>query len=395
MTSDASPAAAAGTGAAGAAGSQTGATVGSATSAALAISGAPASSVAAGTAYSFQPSVTGAASTNVSFAISNKPRWAIFSAATGALSGTPSAADVGSNAQIVISVSDGAVSKPLEAFSITVTPSVSSVTLSWTAPTLNTNGTSITDLAGYHIYYGTSPTSLSMVLSVNNAAATSQVIGNLTAGTWYFAIMAINSENVESALSAVLAVDLTNGASAGGSAPTASVDLSAVDNVYAIADSGTAVRNNGIDGIGSAYPENLLGASVTWSGASFELAGAGSADAVGNATIALPSGNYSTLKLLATAVNGNKHNETFIVTYTDGTSATITQSVSDWHTPQSYAGESIVMDFPYRVTADGGVENRDYKLYGYSFAINTAKTVASLTLPSDSDVVVLAATLTQ
>ena len=99
--------------------------------------------------------------------------------------------------------------------------------------------------------------------------------------------------------------------------------------------------------------------------------------------------------MLATAVNGNKHNETFIVTYTDGTSATITQSVSDWHTPQSYAGESIVMDFPYRVTADGGVENRDYKLYGYSFAINTAKTVASLTLPSDSDVVVLAATLTQ
>jgi hypothetical protein len=79
-----------------------------------------------------------------------------------------------------------------------------------------------------------------------------------------------------------------------------------------------------------------------------------------------------------------------VVTYTDGTTTTITQSLSDWFSPQSYAGESIVSTMAYRITQSGAADNRTFYLYGYSFAINSAKTVASITLPANRDVVVLA-----
>ena len=42
--------------------------------------------------------------------------------------------------------------------------------------------------------------------------------------------------------------------------------------------------------------------------------------------------------MLATGVHGNQANQTFVVTYTDGTTSSITQSLSDWFTPQNYRG---------------------------------------------------------
>jgi pectate lyase-like protein/putative Ig domain-containing protein len=86
----------------------------------LAIAGTPASSVAAGTAYNFQPQVTSAARA-LSFTISNKPAWSSFNVTTGALAGTPSAADAGTYPMIEISVNDGVAGIALSAFSITVT----------------------------------------------------------------------------------------------------------------------------------------------------------------------------------------------------------------------------------------------------------------------------------
>jgi hypothetical protein len=77
-------------------------------------------------------------------------------------------------------------------------------TLSWTAPTLNTNGLPITDLAGYNLYYGTSSTAMTNVIAVNNPAAGSYVITNLAPGTWYFAVVAYNSQAKESTFSAIV-----------------------------------------------------------------------------------------------------------------------------------------------------------------------------------------------
>jgi hypothetical protein len=168
------------------------------------------------------------------------------------------------------------------------------------------------------------------------------------------------------------------------------VSLSAVANVVGIGTLGTAVPNGGLDGNGYAYATNLLGTSITWSGASFTLGTVDAVDAVSNQTVALPSGNYTSLKLLATGVNGNQPNQTFVITYTDGTTTSIMQSLSDWYTPQKYAGESIASTMSYRLTSTGGQDARTFYLYGYSLALNGAKTVKSITLPKTRNVIVLA-----
>ena len=80
------------------------------------ISGTPAANAMVGMVYSFQPSARGS-SKALTFSITNKPAWATFDAATGLLTGTPSAADVGSNSGIVISVTEGSQAASLPAFS--------------------------------------------------------------------------------------------------------------------------------------------------------------------------------------------------------------------------------------------------------------------------------------
>ena len=162
-----------------------------------------------------------------------------------------------------------------------------------------------------------------------------------------------------------------------------------VDNVVGIVADGSPVPDGGLDADGSAYSATLLGTSITWSGSTFALGPPGAADAMSNTTVALPAGNDSALNLLATAVNGNQLNQTFVVTYTDGTTSNFTQSLSDWYKPQQYGGESKVSEMAYRDTASGATDNRTFYLYGYSFAIDSTKTVQSITLPKNRNVVVL------
>ncbi|MDP5152082.1 putative Ig domain-containing protein, partial [Rheinheimera baltica] len=85
------------------------------------ISGSPATSVAQDTAYSFVPTASDAEDDTLTFSITNKPSWAAFNTTTGALTGTPVAADVGTTSGIVISVSDGTLSASLEPFNLEVT----------------------------------------------------------------------------------------------------------------------------------------------------------------------------------------------------------------------------------------------------------------------------------
>jgi hypothetical protein len=172
------------------------------------ISGTPPTSIAAGVSYTFRPVATDPDGLALTFAITNKPAWALFDAATGVLSGTPGAANIGTYTQIAISVSDGAKSALLGPFSIEVAKPESVVTVSWTSPTMNTNGTAVTDLAGYHIYYGPTSTQLNQVVDVAGADVTTFVLSNMSPGTWYFAVAAYNSEKVESNLSAVLPISI-------------------------------------------------------------------------------------------------------------------------------------------------------------------------------------------
>ena len=167
------------------------------------ISGSPATSVTAGQAYSFQPSATDADGDVLTFSIQNRPSWATFSPTTGRLAGTPTASNIGTFGNIIISVTDGKATRSLSAFSISVKSAAGtgSVTLSWTAPTKNTDGTALTNLAGYRVHYGTSAGSYTNSVQLPNKSLTSVVIEDLTPARWYFAVKAYNTSGVESTFS--------------------------------------------------------------------------------------------------------------------------------------------------------------------------------------------------
>ena len=89
------------------------------------ISGTPAAVATAGTRYAFQPTASDVNGDTLKFKIQGRPGWATFNAVTGALTGTPTSANLGTYSNIVISVSDGRRGSgwvSLPAFSITVEP---------------------------------------------------------------------------------------------------------------------------------------------------------------------------------------------------------------------------------------------------------------------------------
>jgi hypothetical protein len=187
-----------------------GITVGSSgtTTPTITLSGTPAKSAVVGQAYSFQPTAKDSAGKALSFSVANKPTWATFSIASGTLSGTPSSAQTNSN--IVISASDGSTSASMPAYTITVTAtppsggSTGAATVSWTLPTLNTNGTALTNLAGVRIYYGTSSSNLTQQIQLAGTSTTTYTIDNLGSGTWYFGAAAYNTAGTQSAMSTIV-----------------------------------------------------------------------------------------------------------------------------------------------------------------------------------------------
>jgi hypothetical protein len=83
-----------------------------------------------------------------------------------------------------------------------------SVTLSWTAPTDNTNGTALTNLAGFDIYYGTAANALTQKISIGSVGVLNYVISDLTAGTWYFEVIAVNSAGTQSGPSSTVSATI-------------------------------------------------------------------------------------------------------------------------------------------------------------------------------------------
>ena len=167
------------------------------------ISGTPPTTATVGTQYTFTPTASDAnAGTTLTFSITNKPGWAAFSTSTGALSGTPGLIDIGTTTGIVIAVSDGTLTASLPAFNVTVQAlAIGSATLSWTAPTQNTDGTPLTNLAGFKIYWGPTAGNYPNSVTLNNPGLSTYVVESLGSGTYFFAATALSSSGAESALS--------------------------------------------------------------------------------------------------------------------------------------------------------------------------------------------------
>ncbi|MFZ0686674.1 MAG: chitobiase/beta-hexosaminidase C-terminal domain-containing protein [Terriglobales bacterium] len=168
------------------------------------------------------------------------------------------------------------------------------------------------------------------------------------------------------------------------------VNLSSYYNVYGIATSGNPAKNGGFDGkSGDAYNSGSLGTSATYQGLTFTFGPANAPDGVTSETIPLPAGSYSQLFLLGAGSYGAQANQNFVVTYTDGTTSTFTQTVSDWWNSQGYPGETVVASPANIILSNGTVDSQTVHVYGYTFNLTAGKTAASVTLPSNRQVVVL------
>ncbi len=179
------------------------------TNSAPTISGSPSKTAQVGVAYSFKPTAVDANRDTLTFSIASKPSWATFNTATGQLSGTPTAA--GTNSNVLIRRDRRQGQGTLAAFSIVVSPAASTgttgaATVTQAPPTLYTDGSVMTNLAGYRIRYGKTATSLTNVATVNNAGVASYVVEGLSPGVWYFAVAAYTSQGAESEDSQVVTV---------------------------------------------------------------------------------------------------------------------------------------------------------------------------------------------
>lgn len=161
----------------------------------------PTAEVLVGRELKLRPSVSDADGQSLSFSIENKPSWLSFSAPTGEISGIPAEADVGTYAGIRITVSDGQAAASVTC-SITVLAATSArATVSWAAPTQRTDGTPLTNLAGFRIYYGAAADDLSQIIEIRDPGARSWVVEDLTRGAWYFAATAFDQTGAESSKS--------------------------------------------------------------------------------------------------------------------------------------------------------------------------------------------------
>jgi hypothetical protein len=168
------------------------------------IGGKPLNAVLYGATYSFEPTAYDPEGVSLTFEIANRPAWASFDPATGKLRGAPGMADIGSYEGVAISVSDGTYKTTLRPFRVDVVGTATgSIVVSWAAPTVRLDGSALTDLAGYKLYWGQSPGDYSNHATIPQPGIAAYVIEPLTAGTYYLVATAYDSNGVESGFSGV------------------------------------------------------------------------------------------------------------------------------------------------------------------------------------------------
>ena len=219
----------------------------------------------------------------------------------------------------------------------------------------------------------------STVMTVSAANSTSAGTANV--------VITGSSENLSHTVAVTLSViEMKHG--------TVPVDMSSAYNIEGIYTDGSKFSvDAGLDSSGFALSEQLLGTTQEWDGIVFHLGPANAPDAVSSRTIALPAGKFVRLEFLATGVEGAQESQVFTVTYTDGTSAPATLSLSDWYAPANFDGESVAVSLPYRLTGDGSKDERSFHIYGYSLPLDPNREVKSIALPNNRHVAVLAMTL--
>jgi len=179
-----------------------------------------------------------------------------------------------------------------------------------------------------------------------------------------------------------------------------SVPLSSYYNDSGIYDPGTSYSSGGFDHDGYSYSSSTLSGSVVFGGMTFNLGPVGAPDAVygtGSNPITLPAGQYSNLYMLGAMVNNidpPNDTQTFTVTYTDGSTSTLNQNMSDWFNADGWPGEAVVNCAEKRNYQDGSQQSDSVCVYGYDLVLDPTKVVSTVTLPNNSNIVMLSMNLT-
>jgi len=157
----------------------------------------------------------------------------------------------------------------------------------------------------------------------------------------------------------------------------------------------TNPATGGADLGGAAYSASLLTGSQVWTNTLFNFGPANVTNIISSASqiITLPPGKFAYLRMLGSAVQGSQASQVFTVKYTDNTTGTFIQGVSDWFSPQNYAGETKAIVTGHRNSSNGTADNRSFYLYGYSFKLNSSKVVQSIQLPNNGNVLVTSISL--
>ncbi|MBS0422721.1 MAG: fibronectin type III domain-containing protein [Proteobacteria bacterium] len=135
---------------------------------------------------------------------SSHPTTAVVQSNTGIINRSPGTATVASTTPPKTATttppsgSGTAVSGGTKTTPVKPVPTSGVATLDWMPPTSNSDGSALTNLAGYTVYYGTSPNDLSQSVKVSNPGLATYSVTGLASGTWYFAVTSYSADGVES-----------------------------------------------------------------------------------------------------------------------------------------------------------------------------------------------------
>jgi hypothetical protein len=259
-------------------------------------------------------------------------------------------------------------------------PEPSEMTLSWRPPVIRGGSPVISYTAT--VYQGTYTQTIT-------TSDTSCVFDGLTLGSGptYFTVTATNFAGV-------------------GSIASHQVDASGntipkqLHRGIGITTDGVPATDRGFDGSGNTYSWEAMGDSASGGarsgstlvsgGLAIDIGSPNQPDfkkAAGQAIEVAGSG--SVLTLAGAAVNGGQADQQFTLTFTDGSTATWTQSLSDWCDPSTYPNESILSTQSYRNTASGGTDATTNHIYSYGYTLPEGKSLESITLPNNPNVRIL------
>ncbi len=163
------------------------------------------------------------------------------------------------------------------------------------------------------------------------------------------------------------------------------VDLRGAYNENGVATQADPSQGN-LDGSGNSYVGDLLPppGPVIFGGVTFQAPpamGPNFIKANGQAVV-LPTGRYSRLHIVGAASNGSTGSDgrTAIVTYQDGSTASVPLEFTRWDSPRPDLGNSVALRMPYRL-GDGGKSPVAVFLYETTLRLDPHKQVRAISLP--------------